>query len=143
MSAGSNIEATALGKANWGALPDTIPTLSLVCVYQNVVPVIASNLEVRSGARHPSNNNHQSILEASYPSSGSPKKCVEGTEYLGRNLGVEQLLHAPAARQSKMGPDRSWLLHACSPVDASRELLRQWRDGSAGCMVSAPEIEQT
>ncbi|KAK9835560.1 hypothetical protein WJX74_002929 [Apatococcus lobatus] len=45
VSAGGNIEPTALSKANWSALPDTVPTLSLVCVYQNVVPVIASNLE--------------------------------------------------------------------------------------------------
>ena len=50
VSAGGNIEPTALSKANWSALPDTVPTLSLVCVYQNVVPVIASNLEVRSAS---------------------------------------------------------------------------------------------
>lgn len=48
VSAGGNIEPAALTKANWAALPDAIPTLSLVCVYQNVVPVIASNLEVGS-----------------------------------------------------------------------------------------------
>ena len=48
VSAGGNIEPTALSKANWSVLPETVPTLSLVCVYQNVVPVVASNLEVRT-----------------------------------------------------------------------------------------------
>ncbi|KAK9868721.1 hypothetical protein WJX84_001096 [Apatococcus fuscideae] len=45
VAAGGNIEPSALGKADWSALPETVPTLSLVCVYQNVVPVIASSLE--------------------------------------------------------------------------------------------------
>ena len=40
------MEARALWRTNWSAVPATLPVLSLAFVYQNVVPVIASNLEV-------------------------------------------------------------------------------------------------
>jgi len=47
--ASGGMETRALSRANWAAVPATLPVLSLAFVYQNVVPVIASNLEVRDG----------------------------------------------------------------------------------------------
>lgn len=44
--ASGGMEARALWRTNWAAVPATLPVLSLAFVYQNVVPVIASNLEV-------------------------------------------------------------------------------------------------
>ena len=41
------MDASALGRANWAAVPATLPVLSLAFVYQNIVPVISSDLEVR------------------------------------------------------------------------------------------------
>ena len=44
--ASGGMDARALWRTNWSAVPATLPVLSLAFVYQNVVPVIASNLEV-------------------------------------------------------------------------------------------------
>ena len=44
--ASGGMEAAALGRANWAAVPATLPVLSLAFVYQNIVPVISSDLEV-------------------------------------------------------------------------------------------------
>ena len=49
--AGGGMDARALGRANWVAVPATLPVLSLAFVYQNIVPTIASNLEVCAVAR--------------------------------------------------------------------------------------------
>ena len=51
--ASGGMETRALSRANWAAVPATLPVLSLAFVYQNVVPVIASNLEVRDGEPYP------------------------------------------------------------------------------------------
>ena len=45
-----------LFQANWVAVPQTLPVLSLAFVYQNVVPVICSRLEVKPPCREPSAN---------------------------------------------------------------------------------------
>ncbi|KAK9846332.1 hypothetical protein WJX81_001708 [Elliptochloris bilobata] len=43
--ASGGMDSRSLARANWAAVPATLPVLSLAFVYQNVVPVIASNLE--------------------------------------------------------------------------------------------------
>ena len=43
-----------LFQSNWEAVPQTLPVLSLAFVYQNVVPVICSRLEVKPPCREPS-----------------------------------------------------------------------------------------
>jgi tyrosine-specific transport protein len=44
--AAGGAEPSALAAADWAAVPATLPTIALAFVYQNVVPVIASSLEV-------------------------------------------------------------------------------------------------
>ena len=48
--ASGGMEASALARTNWAAVPATLPVLSLAFVYQNIVPVISSDLEVRDPA---------------------------------------------------------------------------------------------
>lgn len=40
-------------QTNWSAVPKTLPVLSLAFVYQNVVPVICSRLEVSPSCEQP------------------------------------------------------------------------------------------
>lgn len=40
------VDPTALTKANFGAVPKTLPVLSLAFVFHNIIPVIATSLEV-------------------------------------------------------------------------------------------------
>ena len=47
IAAAGGVQPAALARANWSAVPSTLPVLALAFVYQNVVPVIASSLEVR------------------------------------------------------------------------------------------------
>ncbi len=42
----ADVEPSLLTKANWAAVPATLPVISLAFVYQNVVPVITTQLEV-------------------------------------------------------------------------------------------------
>ena len=44
--AAGGADPSALAAADWAAVPATLPTIALAFVYQNVVPVIASSLEV-------------------------------------------------------------------------------------------------
>ena len=46
VAASAGVQPEALVKANWGAVPAAMPVLSLAFVYQNVVPVLTSSLEV-------------------------------------------------------------------------------------------------
>ena len=46
-AASGGVDTSSLSKANWSAVPATLPVMSLAFVYQNVVPVIATSLEVR------------------------------------------------------------------------------------------------
>mmetsp|Transcript_24549 Transcript_24549/g.58353 ORF Transcript_24549/g.58353 Transcript_24549/m.58353 type:complete len:344 (-) Transcript_24549:77-1108(-) len=41
----ADVDPQSLGEANWGAVPATLPVISLAFVFQNIVPVIVSNLE--------------------------------------------------------------------------------------------------
>jgi tyrosine-specific transport protein len=43
--AAPGVEASNLLRADWSAVPDTLPVVALAFVYQNIVPVIVSNLE--------------------------------------------------------------------------------------------------
>ena len=45
-----HVEPSALLTSHWEAVPATLPTIALAFVFQNVVPVISSSLEVCSGA---------------------------------------------------------------------------------------------
>lgn len=47
-SAAPGLDTHALLKANVAAVPKTFPVLSLAFIYHNVIPVIATNLEVGS-----------------------------------------------------------------------------------------------
>ena len=44
--AAGSVDTGALTVSNWSAVPATLPTIALAFVYQNVVPVISSSLEV-------------------------------------------------------------------------------------------------
>lgn len=43
--AGSEIDWPVLSRADWSAVPPTIPVIGLAFVYHNIVPVIVDNLE--------------------------------------------------------------------------------------------------
>jgi tyrosine-specific transport protein len=43
--AAPGVDAANLVRGDWSAVPDTLPVIALAFVYQNVVPVITSNLE--------------------------------------------------------------------------------------------------
>ena len=45
-AASPGLDAHALLKANVAAVPKTLPVLSLAFVYHNIIPVIATSLEV-------------------------------------------------------------------------------------------------
>lgn len=45
--AAGSVEPSALLSSHWEAVPATLPTIALAFVYQNVVPVISSSLEVK------------------------------------------------------------------------------------------------
>lgn len=47
--AAGGVEPSALLASHWEAVPATLPTIALAFVYQNVVPVISSSLEVNWG----------------------------------------------------------------------------------------------
>ena len=41
----TEVDPAALTEANWSAVPATLPVVSLAFVFQNIVPVIVTNLE--------------------------------------------------------------------------------------------------
>ncbi|EFJ49671.1 hypothetical protein VOLCADRAFT_44638, partial [Volvox carteri f. nagariensis] len=43
--AGSHIDLPVLSRADWSAVPPTIPVIALAFVYHNIVPVVVNNLE--------------------------------------------------------------------------------------------------
>ena len=51
--AAGGAEPSDLAAADWAAVPATLPTIALAFVYQNVVPVIASSLEVPQKPQKP------------------------------------------------------------------------------------------
>ena len=50
-AAAGGISPQALDRADWGAVPQALPTIVLSLVFHNVVPVICSQLEVRACPR--------------------------------------------------------------------------------------------
>jgi tyrosine-specific transport protein len=40
-----HVQWSELSKAEWGAVPGTLPIIALAFVYQNVVPVVVKDLE--------------------------------------------------------------------------------------------------
>ncbi len=41
----ADMQPQQLAVANWGAVPNAVPVIALAFIYQNVVPVVVSNLE--------------------------------------------------------------------------------------------------
>ena len=52
-AAAGSVDPGALTSSHWEAVPATLPTIALAFVFQNVVPVISSSLEVMPYTLYP------------------------------------------------------------------------------------------